>query len=332
MKKEIHKEVVIMNALLCLGVVLIHLTSVPLATLNPERAIYVLFFAVNRLLCFCVPAFIFLTGFKLCGKYGDEKMDLKQFFAGRFKKVVVPYLIAVAVYFIYLWYKNSIVPAEIPQYIFLGTLVAHFYYIIIAVQCYILFPLIKNIFNKYPIWVSLAAVICTVCFSEFIRFPYSDRFVGTYLLYFILGMLFKKYDLGRKANKYYLITLIGYIFVSLIHIRLFYLQALGKIMYHYASLANIIYVFFSIVVIYGTCLWISEKGKCIFNISQAISKVSYNVYLYHILVMFVMQYEVLSRIDVAPPAYFAASFVVVYGLIFIYSWLKSGVEKKKVSS
>ena len=279
MKKTIYKEIVTMNALLCLGVVLIHLTSVPLTTLNPERALYVLFFAINRLLCFCVPSFIFLTGFKLYGKYGNEKVDLKQFFVGRVKKVVVPYIIAVAVYFVYLLYKNCVVMSEIPQYIFLGTLVAHFYYIIIAVQCYLLFPLLKNVFSKHPIWVSIAALACTVCFNEFVHFQYSDRFVGTYILYFVFGMLFKKYDLGRKVNKYYFITLAGYIFVSFIHIRLFYLQSLGQIMYHYASIANIVYVLFSIVFIYGTCLWISEKSKLIFTVSQAISNVSTCIYI-----------------------------------------------------
>mgnify|MGYP003292222703 CR=1 FL=1 len=45
--------------------------------------------------------------------------------------------------------------------------------------------------------------------------------------------------------------------------------------------------------------------------------------------MYVMQYEVLSRIDVAPPAYFVSSFVVVYGLIFIYSYLRRKRDTKK---
>ncbi len=328
MKKTIYKEIVMMNALLCLGVVLIHLTSVPLTTLKPDRVMYVLFFSMNRLLCFCVPSFIFLAGFKLFGRYGEDKIDLKQFFKRRLTKIVVPYLIAVAVYFTYLLYKNSVAISAIPQYIFLGTLVAHFYYIIIAVQCYLLFPLLKNVFNKYPIWVTVLALICTICFNEFVHFPYSDRFVGTYILYFVLGMLFKKYDLGRKISKYYIVNLTGYIIVSFMHIRLFYLQSLGQIIYNYASIANIVYVFFSIVFIYSSCLWISDKSKLLSGVSQAISNVSYNVYLYHILVMFVLQYEVLNRIDVAPPAYFMTSLVVVYGLIFLYSYLHRKIRRQ----
>ena len=275
MKKTIYKETVIMNAFLCLCVVLIHLTSMPLTTLSQDRVMYAIFFVINKLPCFCVPAFIFLTGFKLYSGYGEGKIDLKEFFKGRFIKIVIPYLIALVVYFIYFLYKNCIVFSEIPQYIFLGTLVAHFYYIIIAVQCYLLFPVLKNVFNKYPLVLLVVSLISTVCFNEFFKFPYSDRFVGTYIFYFVLGMMFKRYELGRKINKYYICSVIGLVIVAFLHMKLFYWQSLGLMMYHYASTVNIIYVFFCIVVMYGFCTWICEKSKVISNISQAISNVSY---------------------------------------------------------
>lgn len=329
MKSSANKAIIPMNAFLCLCVVLIHLTSVPLGTLNPDGIKYAWIFVINRIPCFCVPSFIFLSGFKLFSGYGEKKIELKRFFKGRLVKIVVPYVIAVLIYFIYFLLKNWVRISELPQYIFLGTLVAHFYYIIIAVQCYILFPLIKNLFNRHPVWISVIALMSTVCFNEFVKVPYSDRFVGTYIFYFVLGMLFKKYDLGEKIRKYYVIGVIGYVVVAVIHIRLFYVQASGLMIYRWASIVNILYVVLSIVVIYGASMWISEKAKFIFNASKAVGDVSYNVYLYHILIMQILQYDILAGKDIAPATYFWILSCVVYGAIVVYTVLNYIIKRKK---
>ena len=75
------KEINLMNVILCFSVVMIHLTSSPLAVLRKDSILYLIIFIINKGLCFCVPAFIFLSGFKLYSKYKEEKIDVKKFFA-----------------------------------------------------------------------------------------------------------------------------------------------------------------------------------------------------------------------------------------------------------
>lgn len=140
MKRELSKGITLMNMLLCFCVVAIHLTSIPLSQLAPDSFAYILVFAANKVLCFSVPAFIFLSGFKLYSGYGNRKMNLGKFYLRRVTKIVIPYVIAVLVFFVYFYAKKWVVAASLPEYIFLGTLVAHFYYVVIAVQLYVLFP------------------------------------------------------------------------------------------------------------------------------------------------------------------------------------------------
>lgn len=90
MKKGINKGITLMNALLCFCVVMIHLTSSPLSELRPGSLAHISIFIINKLLCFSVPAFIFLSGFKLYSKYGNEKVDIKPFFKKGFRKSLSP--------------------------------------------------------------------------------------------------------------------------------------------------------------------------------------------------------------------------------------------------
>lgn len=74
------KEVNLMNVLLCFGVVMVHLTASPVTSLQKDSIWYLLLYILNKSLCFVVPAFLFLSGFKLYNKYKDEKIDVKKFY------------------------------------------------------------------------------------------------------------------------------------------------------------------------------------------------------------------------------------------------------------
>ena len=80
------KEINLYNVILTLSVVLIHLTSTPVSTLQKDSIWYLIMFAINKSLCFVVPAFIFLSDFKLCNKYKNEKMDVKKFYLRKNKE------------------------------------------------------------------------------------------------------------------------------------------------------------------------------------------------------------------------------------------------------
>ena len=161
------KEINLMNVFLCFSVVLIHLTASPVTSLRHDNIWYLLFFVINKFLTFAVPGFIFLSGFKLYNKYKDIQIDIKKFYSGRFNKIVIPYIVAFLIYFVFYKFLNMVQFNEFLPALLLGTLAAHFYYIIIALQFYLIFPLLNKIFNKYDKLLLLQSLISTFIFNQF---------------------------------------------------------------------------------------------------------------------------------------------------------------------
>ncbi len=334
MKKNLFKEVTLMNALLCLFVVLIHLTSAPIEAFDVGSWQYILSFAINKALVYCVPAFLFLSGLKLYAGYEERKIDLPRFWWGRCKKILIPYIVATLVYFLCFYLNKSVKIAELPMHLLLGSLVVHFYYIIIAVQCYIAFPLLKVAFKKFPIAVIILSAVSTVVFNQFVYFPYRDRFIGTYILYFVMGMAFAKYKMGEKDFGFYLIGIFVSILVGAVHNQYIYATLTVDFIYTYANLITVVYVLLAIWAVYGICLKASQI-KWIDKVAGAISDVSYNVYLYHFVVIFAMQYYLFPESKLSPGAQFWISAGVVYGLIAIYTvanyYIKKLIKAKRPS-
>ncbi len=320
------KEITLMNAFLCFCVVMIHLTSVPVTELAFGQLPHTVIFIVNRILCFSVPAFIFLSGFKLYNKFDGNKINLKKFFAGRFEKIFLPYLACVFVYFFYFLSKQWVSLKDLPQYIFLGTLAAHFYYIVIALQLYLLFPFLKGLFEKFPKVTSLLAFIITVAFQQFFPFTYSDRFFGSYIFYFIVGMAFSKLKLNEKFSKLHLAGLIGFISFAILHLRLLYLSAAGEFLYRYANLVNVIYVTFAICALHGIFVFLKDRCSPLYRLSKAFEVTSFNIYLYHLLALSILQYDIFPTTSLTAGGRFLVSSAVIFGLMFVYTFFKT---KKK---
>jgi len=319
-----------MNAFLCLCVVSIHLTSTPLTELRMDSFWYAVIFGINKLLHFSVPAFIFLSGFKLYSKYGGSRIDLKSFFKGRFFKIVVPYLVCVFIYFIYFLNKGWVSIENLPKYIFLGTLAAHFYYIVIAVQLYLIFPLLKRVFEKYPRLMLTATLGVTVCCLEVFHFKYQDRFFGLYIFYFALGMAFSKYRLWEKMERLYVPCVFGFILTAVVHISFSYLEVTGKTLYRAANIINIVYVIFAIGAIYAFCMKIAKSCNFTYRCAKALGDVSYSIYLYHILAIFILKYDILPKYALSVKWRFVISSVVLYSLIFLYAFLREKVKKSEI--
>ena len=318
----------IMNAFLCLCVCMIHITSAPLAEAVVGSAFYAVVFLVNKVLCFSVPGFIFLSGFKLFGKYFNKQIDTKSFFATRIKKIVVPYAVSVLIYFVYFYAKEWVGIRELPQFLLLGTLAAHFYYVVIAVQLYVLFPLIKILFEKHIYATIIISLLCTIVFNHFIRFTYIDRFFGAYIFYFVLGMLFAKHNQHKFANAHLLMWVVCFTFAALFHLYFAYISSCGVLVYKYGNLINIVYVTSAVCLIYGLCHKYIQKSSVMCTASKALGDVSYNVYLYHILIIFVLLYDIFPGLGLYAAQKLVISFVVVYFCVFVYAFSKSYIGKK----
>ncbi len=320
MKK--YKEITLMSAFLCLAVIMIHITAVPATSLEWGSVAHKIMFAVNKAFAFAVPGFIFLSGFKLYSKYGGQKMSVLEFFRGRLLKIVVPYLIGVALYFVCMLTVGWVTFAKLPEYVFLGTIAAHFYYVVIAVQLYLIFPLLRWLFDKLPITVTIISLASTVLLNQFVWFAYSDRFFATYLFYFVLGMLFARYKFYTKTKVFGITSIIASTSVGVWHFTVYY-NALGtNVMYKWYGAVNILYVTLSIVALISIFAWISRLDV-IYKLARILDSASYDIYLYHLLPVTFIQAYVTPRLELSIREQFIISFVAIYGLVFAYAYLKN---------
>lgn len=322
------KELNILNVIFCFSVIMIHITSRPISVMNKESFAYLLIFILNKILCFVVPGFIFLSGFKLFNKYKNEDINIKKFYKSRFKKIVVPYLISLIIYFLYYLYKGyvDISVTTILKAIFLGDLVAHFYYIIIAIQLYLAFPFLNYIIKKYPQILLIASFILNIIFKEFIRFNYSDRFILGYIFYFVLGMIISKnLDKIKLKNNFKneIICLICFVLSKL------YLLINNGVNYEFAEIINIFYVALAIFVMYIIANKIS-KFNFIQSFCDIISKNSFNIFLYHILLLQILQWEIFSLTTKITLKYeFLLTCIIIYSVVIGACYLKSLYNKKR---
>ncbi len=327
MKK--YKEITLLSAFLCLAVIMIHITATPATALEWGSVPHVFIFALNRGLSFAVPGFIFLSGFKLYSKYGQKKMSLGEFFRGRLLKIAVPYLIALAAYFACMRAVGWATFAKIPEYVFLGTLAAHFYYIVIAVQLYILFPILKCIFDRFPIPLTVIALASTVVFNQLVIFPYSDRFFGTYIFYFVLGMCYSRYKPHLKSKA------LGAIFTALtllvggVHFTTLYL-ALWKVEYYkYYGAVSVLYFTLAIAALMSIAAWVTDKWDAVYKCARVLDAASYEIYLYHLLLVIFVERFITPRLALTPRWQFVVSFALLYGAAAAYAIIKHKLLKRK---
>lgn len=130
---------------------------------------------LNQLARFSVPVFVALSGFGLTMKYagpsGESVMDgtaVKEFYLGRAVKILLPFVFWTVLYFFLL--KRFIWTAEAGLLANLGTNAGlllsylttqgvdyHFYFFIIILQCYLVFPLLMRV-RRWWVWMILLLV------------------------------------------------------------------------------------------------------------------------------------------------------------------------------
>lgn len=325
---KILPQITVMNALLCLFVVMIHLTFAPLSELTAKSFPHIAIFALNKGLCFCVPAFIFLSGFKLFASYTENPLNVNCFLKRRFKKIVIPYFIAVLIYIIYFGAKGWLEDGLF-KLMFLGTVSAHFYYIVVLVQLYLLFPLIFRLFARHSRYMLIICAGITLFCIIFLQFGFWDRFFGTYIFYFVFGMFWAKYNLYKKLRKSILKISVICMILLFIHIFKLYMLEYGGWKYMAFPIINIIYVVFAIIIMYGVSEEFLKKSSKIVAISKLLSRYSYSIYLYHCLGIFILKYDILPKCALSAKGRFFVTSAVIYSLIAVLCGYSYFLKRRK---
>lgn len=327
------KEVSILNVILCFSVVMIHLTSRIVLMMQDANFVETIIFSINSLLGFAVPAFIFLSGYKFYLRYSNEDINLKTFYFRRIKKILMPYIFAFTVYFAYYVYKGYVETDVISvlKHFVTGDMVAHFYYIIIAFQLYMLFPVLLKVYKKYPKTTISISLVLTVMYLKYVSFPYSDRVFGRWLFYFVLGFCFAKNKdkFNWKMSKYNLLLTVAFILFAFIRVRMSYEIKMYSRVFQNAEIITMIYVTLATVFAFSFSNFIADKINKIYPTISAISDNAFYIYLYHIILIQILQWEVSPRLGLTPKKELLLTFAVTYGVIVFESILKAKLLKNK---
>lgn len=335
-------ELSFMNIIMCLLVIFIHISSWTLPDMDRESIKYTALLVPWRLSAFVVQGFLFLSGLKLFSS--DKPFSYPRFIKGRFFKVYIPYLLWIAVYYAYFigigWYKFSL--RDTVEYVALGTLCSHFYYVVIAMQFYLLIPLFRLLVNKVGgVWLSAAAVLITACVKAFVHFKYDDRVFFTYLCYFVIGAAVgKNYDRVKANVKKYAAAIIGAaLLLGAADGYLTYRQQVLGAYYRYFEVLHLFYCLAAIFSLFAISLFLFEK-RDMPRLLSLTDRSTYGIYLSHVLFIYIANdhlyrlgiNDLLLKFVLRAAFTYTVTFVVCLGYTFVKEKLYAAVRKNKKSA
>lgn len=283
-------ELSFMNIVFCMLVIFIHISSAPISGLSKDSWQYGVFFVPWRLSAFVVQGFIFLSGLKMFLKPDNE--PYKMYFLSRFNKVVVPYIFAVFIFYIYFLDRHYFAynTQDLLGYIIKGDLVAHFYFVIAIVQFYLLKPLWKLVVDKvsYKIAIPVSVVLMFLLKYSFSDFAYNDRLFTTYLVYWIIGCYVGKYyntfleNVKKRKN---IITSVFFV-VAVVESTLSYIQFTGGGI-RFLEEVHFVYCICAVFFVLSIALKLGDRVMRS-KLLRKIDITSYYIYLIHPLIIFLV--------------------------------------------
>lgn len=200
------------SVILMLLVIFIHCSSEAVEGYSTDSLHFMITQSAHRLSSFAVQGFIFLSGLKLflprssetSGASESRSINYGRFYLSRIKRVVLPYIAAFSLYYLYLWHIGCIEPSLRHYFGELtgGGLVGHFYFIAVICQFYLLMPLWQKVSRCSALPTLLISLLLMIILKSAIpellsligiSFPYTGRLLTTYLFYFIAGIFCGKH-------------------------------------------------------------------------------------------------------------------------------------------
>lgn len=307
MKRKI-TEVSVFEFFLCMFVILIHLLSEGVNVFPKWSVLSIVFYTVTRLTTFAVPAFIFTSALKLFYKFSERKFSYIPFLLDRIRKIYLPYIIMVIIYYvvyIYAFHIYEFNPVSLIKYILNGDLSAQFYFIVLIMQFYLLMPvwilLSKNKNKTFSLIVVIISVVCSIAVRMILSgADYTHKIFPSYLVFWVLGMYAGMYynEFIRFLSRSRLMVYAGWLVFAILHCVTSYMEYGGVINNSLSAAFVIFFCLFSTFGFYQYAYGLTEslesRGKGFFI---SISGASYNIYLIHCLIITSAQ-EILTNVGV----------------------------------
>ena len=322
-------EISLLNLLFCLLVVWIHCCSHPISVLDRSSWQFALILALQRLAFVSVHGFFFLSGVKLT-LGGGTPPPLGRYWLRRTKAIFLPYLLAVAVYYVYFMrrgYFGFSLP-DLVGYAVRGDLSSPFYFIVALVQFVLLAPLFRWLARRWsPVILLPTAFGITLLsvqqlnevlhlFSPALNFPYSDRIFTSYLFYYLAGCCAGQYydrflDLLRKNTG---LLAACALFFAAADVYLSHRILADGVFFSCPELIRSLYLSTAIPALYALALRFPMPLP---SLAQKMDRASFLVYLYHSLVITIFN-DWAARLGIQKVSVqFALRLVAVYTVTFL---------------
>ena len=323
------REISCLNVAFCIMVILLHLLSNPVTGLVPGSWQHALAYVPWKLFSVAVYGFIFLSGVKLFLP-SARPFRLADFYRRRAKTILLPYLIAVTVYALVFAavYRYRYDLATLLRYYLLGRAASHFYFVVIIIQFYALMPLWRLLLRRVdPVTGIVVMLFFQLLFRELLRVVlslaapdytmiYQDRVFTSYIAVWTCGCYAgSRYEefLGLLRRNRWLLLVCG-LLTALVNTWLSY-QAEVKALWTTAlSVLGLAYVLFATLALYVLAdVWV-RRGHGAGKWLDRIDRVTYPVYLYHMLVL-LMAGSLMTRLGIqAVSVSFLLRAVITFGV------------------
>lgn len=291
-----------LRALATFAVIVIHVTS-PVVNMawNKNMEHWWIGNVVDSAVRFAVPLFLMLSGATMLGK----EYKLRDFYAKRFSRVLLPFLFWLPVYWLFRWLplKPGIQPTEFDAIwqwtvnLFVKEGISkHFWYIYMILVIYLFVPFLAKVLQKLRMihilysllgWVALSYALKSVPVNFYSWSGNAGHmFLGYFLYtgYLVLGYYLSKVDISwGKARFLSAVVFLITVFVSAFIAYNMSIETgrLNLKIYAYLSVNTII----QSVAVFVLLKNIEVKNKIILWIQRTISDYSYGIYLVHIIVL-----------------------------------------------
>ncbi|MBN2559006.1 MAG: acyltransferase [Clostridia bacterium] len=299
-RKRIY-EISVFNVILCMLVVFIHVSSTPVSSYNPASLQYAFVLIPWRLAAFVVQGFVFLGGLRLF-LGNKERIDYGVYYLSKLKRVVIPYLLWVLIYYAYFLLKGYFTfdAGSLLKHIAAGDLVSHLYFVIIIIQFYILAPLWFAMVKKArPLPVIIVSLVIMVISGMFLPkiiymlfpgavFRFNDRLFTTYLLYWVAGCFAgMNYESFKNLlNKHGKLLFIAFTLFMVLDGTITYHSFSNNIYLRWLEYIHIAYCMTAVLFFFSVSTKLKEgSGRFVILIKQ-IDKSAYYIYLSHVMLIF----------------------------------------------
>lgn len=272
-----------------------------------------------------VPVFIFITGMVLFYNHGEEDLHYGRFIEKRFSQVFLPYFLWTLIYFVWISLISGVsassmasVLSRIAQMTLKGDSFYHLWFMVMILQFYLLFPLLRTLvskFKKHPVrfmiacflfyvlylWVYnyLVPVIYPSVHSPVLKgiLDYRDRIFLSWFFYFLLGGFAGLYvdkwrAFLRRINKVNLLVFcLSFAYIMYLMIKSGHPVATAGYMINYQltlplGMTMIIYLSSSMFLFYYLTELIQSKCSKLADRLKWVGRYSYGGYFIHPFVLF----------------------------------------------